>query len=300
MITLVLAIIFSVCNASVLPPGFIVRQFQSTRANVSTMKIEQRVVYSGITFNETMWFKGPDKFKAYVEKDGEALIFVRNGQKCSVMTSNSRVTVQDICKNISKNFYYSLLIPSGSFIGYLKAVGIKANYDQTEILKVNNEYVKPEDVFILRYEKDPVYLIGASEGEYSSALGDSKSDKKNITDRLVDNIKNKTPQAWFQTTTGYPVRIYGNYPDNSMSFELLMSSYSTDGNDFPFPTSIKLNINGVNSVSYGVKNFESNVGTIDDQIFNLAGYAAKFPNTMEESALNDNKKVLLNYLKEYR
>ena len=117
---------------------------------------------------------------------------------------------------------------------------------------------------------------------------------------MLFNIKEKAPQVWIQTTTNYPVRIYGKTPDTNKTVEILLSSYSTDGNDFPFPTSVKMNVDGVNTVSYGVKSAETNIGVIDEQIFNISGYATKFPKTIDEGTLTGNKKILLNYLKEYR
>ncbi|MCX6111783.1 MAG: hypothetical protein NTY22_00630 [Proteobacteria bacterium] len=301
MITLILALLISAANAAILPPGFILREFQATKANVLTMKIEDKVAYSNITFNETVWFKNPDKIKIYVEKDGEGLIFVRNGQKCSVMTSGSRVISQELCKkNTGKNFYYDVLTPYGNFISYLKSVGIKTNYEETEIQKIKNDYVRPENVFILREDKDPIYVIGITDDIYKSALSDAKNDKKNISDKLLYNIKEKAPQVWIQTTTNYPVRIYGKTPDGDKTIEILLDSYRVDGNDFPFPWSIKLSGEGANAVSYGVSSAETNTGVIDEQVFNISGYAAKFPKTIDEAALTGNKKVLFNYLKEYR
>ncbi len=292
--------IISTCSTAILPPGFVLRQFQSTRANVVTMKIEERVVYADNAFNETIWYKSPDKFKVYVEKDGETLIFIRNGQKCMAITSNARLVSQDLCKSPVKGFYYTMLMPYGNFLGYLKSIGIKTDYDQTEIKKVKNEYVTPEGVFILDYDREPIYVIGVSSDIYKSALSDAKSDKKNLTDKLLANLKNKAPQIWIQTTTNYPVRIYGNDPTDNKQFEVLFGTYSMDANEFPFPTSIKLNSEGGSSLSYGVKNFDSNVGVMDEQIFNLSSYTTKFPKTIGEESLTQNKKTMLNYLKEYR
>ena len=302
MISIFFALLLSTAaNAAILPPGFILREFQGTKANVLTMKIEERVVYSGTSFNETIWFKGPDKLKIYVEKDGEGLIFIRNGQKCSVMTSSSRIIEQDLCKkNISNNFYYDVLMPYGNFMTYLKSIGIKTAYEEVEIQKVKTEYVKPKDVFISMYDKEPIYVLGVDEDAYKSALSDAKNDKKNVLERALYNVKEKAPQVWMQTATNYPVRIYGKTSEGDKPIEILLSSYSTDGNDFPFPTSVKMNVEGVNTVSYGVKSAETNVGVIDEQIFNISGYATKFPKTIEESSLTGNKKILLNYLKEYR
>ncbi|MEI6092159.1 MAG: hypothetical protein WCQ47_00570 [bacterium] len=265
------------------------------------MKISQRVVYSGNIFNETIWFKNSDKFKVSIEKDGDILTLVRNGQKCIVTGSSSRVTSQDLCKkSISNNFYYSTLMPAGNLVNYMKSVGIKANYEQTEVLKDKDGYAKPSDVFMLRYDKTPIYVIGASESDYSSALSNAKGDKKNVTDKLLESLKEKSPQIWLDSSTNYPVRIYGEESDSGKKLEILFGPYTTDGNDLPFPSTIKFSMDGKEILSYGVQNFESNISSMDDQLFNVATYLTKFPKSVEESNLSENKKVLLNYLKEYR
>ena len=155
MINIIFALLLSTAaNAAMLPAGFILREFQATKANVLTMKIEDRVVYSDTTFNETIWFKNPDKLKIYVEKDGEGILLIRSGQKCSIVTSSSRIVNQELCKkNISKNFYYDVLMPYGNFITYLRSIGVKASYEEVEIKKIKDEYVRPRDVFISMYDK---------------------------------------------------------------------------------------------------------------------------------------------------
>lgn len=301
MITILLSIVLSLASSAILPPGFTLRQFHATRANVLNMKIEERVVYSGNTLNETIWFKDKDKFKVTIEKNGDVLTLVRDGQKCIVTGSTAKIISQDVCKkNINKNFYYSTLMPVGSLIAYMKSIGIKANYEQTELLKSKEGYANPSDVFILRYEKNPIYVIGVTESDYSSSLSSVRSEKRDLADKLLENLKDKRPQIWLDSSTNYPVRIYGEDTDSGKKLEVLFGSYNVDGNDLPFPSTIKFNVDGIETLSYGVQNFESNIASMDDQLFNIAAYSTKFPKSVEEANLSESKKMLLNYLKEYR
>jgi hypothetical protein len=318
-------------NATVLPAAYILRLHQNIMSRSKTVKIEQRVVYEGQAFNETILFKAPDKLRVYVEKEGDAVLFIRDKNNCIAISSNARVDYEGLCsKNIASNFYYSAILPISSLSRFLKASGIKTNYKHYEIERdgieqdlsnsVNNENffnaynnsnlnidtdaetnadISKYPVLLLRYQNKPIYVLGLSDSEYNRALSSVKRDKLNLTDSLLEAVKDKAKQVWFETLENKLLRIFGKDSVSKKTFELNFINYKKDSNNNYMPELIDLKIDEKSALSYGLKNFETN-GTYADEIFSVKDYKTKFVKTLGTEELSDNKKILFNYLKEYR
>ena len=310
MILLLLSSIFSFyVQATILPAGYILRLHQRSISKPKTIKIEQRVVYAGYSFNETILFKAPDKLRVYVEKDGDAVLFIRDKEKCVAISSNARVNYTDLCSSdIKSNFYYSSIIPMTSFSGFLRSSGVKTNYRHFEIYKNGSDAEQSENkapydqkypVLLLKDGNKPIYVLGLSRDDYKSAVSSLKRSGPNLTERLLKSLREKENQAWFETSSNNLLRVFGRDSIRKKKFELILTNYKKDSNNNFMPELIDFKIEGDHVLSYGLKNFETN-SEYADEIFSVNSYIAKFNKTSEIDDLNENKKVLFNYLKEYR
>lgn len=303
-------------DATILPAGYILRLHQSIISKPKTIKIEQRVVYSGHAFNETLLFKAPDKLRIYVEKEGDAILFIRDKHNCVAISSNAKLNHSDLCsKDLSSNFYYSSIIPLSGFSSFLRSSGIKTNYRHFEIL--SDETIAEQDellednknnknldnskypVLLLRYQNKPIYVLGLSSSDYNRSLNAVKNDREALTDRLLQSLKEKQAQVWFETSTNNLLRIFGKDVNTNSSFELNLTNYKQDANNNYMPELVDLKVDGKDKLSYGLKSFETN-SEYADEIFSVITYNTKFNKTLGSEELNDNKKILINYLKDYR
>jgi outer membrane lipoprotein-sorting protein len=289
--------IFSFCaEALMLPPGFVVRQFGHTRDKLSTAKIEQKVSYTdGDTFNETILFKAPNKYKVVLSGSNGNVTFVRNGEKCVAVSSQRKIEMP--CAPLSSLFYHNLLLSTNEpMIAYLKLLKITPREGIVSIKKdeTNGTYAKPEGIELIDYNNKPIYLIGVTDGLYKSSVS-SVVGKSDINSALIDELKYKTAQLWMDKDDFVPLRVFGQY--NSGDLELMFGSYIKDGNDVPFPKSISLSLKGKNEVTFNVSVFESGVEVKDDA-FVLEGF--KKLQALKQDELPEGKSKMIDYLKEYR
>ena len=296
MTIILFSILFSVCSATILPPGFIVRQFGHTRDKVSNMKVEQKAVVGedGYTFNETIYFLKPSYFKVVVEKDGDTATLIRNASGCEFVVAGKKVSGVS-CSGIKSNFYYNLLLPYGSLLDYIRGLNINAKDGFVSIKKTEaGEYIIPEDVLLFKYDKNPIFVIGLDKGTYKTAVDESRKDK-DLLQTILEDIKEKYPQIWLNKNDFTPIRIYGK-KNSGDAVEIVLSSYIKDANEVPFPGKITLYINKQEKVSYSVKAFESNA-QFGDSVF-VNSTTGQQP--ADISSLTENKKKLVEYLRDYR
>jgi hypothetical protein len=303
-------------QATVLPAGYILRLHHSIISKPKTIKVEQRVVYAGHTFNETLLFKAPDKLRIYVEKEGDAILFIRDKNNCVAISSNAKLDHGELCsKDLRSNFYYTSIIPLSSFSSFLRSSGIKTNYrnfeitrddtvaEQEDLLEENNNDKDLNNskypVLLLRYKNKPIYVLGLSSSDYNRSLSSVKSDRLALTDLLLDSLKEKQAQVWFETSSNRLLRIFGRDSHSKKDFELNLINYKKDSNNNYMPEFIYLKVDGKENLSYGLKSFETN-SEYADEIFNVHAYTTKFNKTLVSEDLNENKKILFNYLKDYR
>lgn len=284
----------SLCSATTLPPGFVVRQFGHTRDKVTSMKIEQKTALGqdGETFNETIYFLKPSSFKVIVEKGGESATLVRKGSECELSSSGKRISGVS-CGGIKSNFYYNILLPYGSALDYFRSLNIDTKDGLVSIKKTEEgEYISPDNTIIFRDDKTPMFIVGLDRNIYTTAVEDSRSEKEMLQSTL-QSIKEKSPQIWVNKSDFTPLRVYGK-KNSGDTIEILLSSYIKDANEVPFPGKVALYINGQEKASYLTKSFESNP-QITESLFGTSTQQAT-----DISALSENKKKLVEYLRDYR
>ena len=289
--------VFSFCaEALMLPPGFVVRQFGHTRDKLSTAKIEQKVSYNdGTTFNETILFKAPNKYKVILSNSNGNVTFIRSGEKCAAVSSQKKVEMS--CSPLAGLFYHNLLLSTNDpMIAYLKLLKITPREGIVSLKKneENGAYVKPEGIVLVDYNNKPIYLIGVTDSLYKSTVS-SVSGKSDINTALVDELKYKVPQLWMDKDDFLPIRVFGQYNGNDL--ELSLGSYIQDGNEVPFPKAVSLSLKGKKVVSFNVSVFESGVD-IKDDIFAMDGF--KKLQMVTQTELPEGKSKMIDYLKEYR
>jgi len=289
--------IFSFCiEAALLPPGFVIRQFGHTRDKVSTAKIEQKVSYSdGSTFNETMLFKAPNKYRVVVSGDNGNVTFIRNGAKCVAVSSQKRIELP--CAPLTNLFYYDILLSNNDeMINFLKLLKIDPRESVVSMKKDENDekYIKPDGIVLVNYNNKPIYVIGVTDSLYKSIAGNA-SGKTDIGKTLIEELRYRTPQVWMDKDKFWPLRVFGQY--NGNDFDLSLGSYIVDGNEVPFPKSIALTIKNDKAVSYGVSTFETGVD-IKDDVFKMDGFRT-LPLAKQED-LDRTRSRMIDYIKEYR
>lgn len=294
---IILFTVFSFCaEALTLPPGFVIRQFGHTRDKLSTAKIEQKVSYTdGTTFNETILFKAPSKYKVVLSGSNGNVTFIRNGEKCVAVSSQKKVEMS--CAPLSSLFYHNLLLSTNEpMIAYLKLLKITPREGIVSIKKdeSNGTYAKPEGIELVDYNNKPIYLIGVGDSLYKSSVS-SVSGKSDINSALIEELKYKIPQLWMDKDDFVPIRVFGQY--NGGDLELMLGSYIKDGNDVPFPKSISLSLKGKNEVAFNVSVFESGIEVKDDT-FSMEGFK-KLP-AIKQGELPEGKNKMIDHLKEYR
>ncbi len=284
----------SFCSATILPPGFVVRQFGHTRDKVSSMKIEQKIALGqeSETFNETIYFLKPSYLKTTVEKNGESVTLTRRGSECEIATSSKKVSGVS-CSGIKSNFYYNLLLPYGSVIDYLKSLNINTREGLVSIKKTpEGEYLSSEDTIIFKDDQTPIFIIGLDKNLYKAAVEESRS-SKDMLKTILDNIKEKSPQLWANKNDFTPRRVYGK-KNSGDTVEITLSSYIKDASEVLFPGRIELYVNAQEKVSYSVKSFETNV-QLTESLFKSTAQQG-----VDISSLSETKKKLVEYLRDYR
>jgi len=292
MFILIFTLMSFCAQALMLPPGFVVRQFGHTRDKLETAKIEQRISYKNeISFNETILFKAPNKYKIIVSNNSGSVTFVRSGDKCVAVSSQKRIEV--LCEPLKALFYHNILLSSNNgLIEFLKQLNINPREGNISIKKDENDsYVKPEGIIFANYNNKPMYIIGVSDGLYKSAVN-TVSGKPGLSTALVDEIKYKVPQVWIDKNNFWLLRVFGQD-----DFEATFGSYITDGNEVPFPKSISLSKKGNNVFSAAVSIFESGV-EIKEDVFVMDAFK-KLPSVKQEQ-LEGNIAKMVEYLGEYR
>lgn len=286
--------IFTSLSAGLLPPGFVVRQFGHTRDKVSSVKIEERVVFGedAVTLNETIYFLKPNYFKVTAERSGESVTLIRKGSECEFSSSGRKITGAS-CSGLKSNFYYNLLLPYGSELDYFKSLNIDTRDGFVSIRKnESGEYVIPDGVIMAKDGKTLIFIVGLDNKDYNTALEESKSEK-DVLAAILDNIKERSPQIWFDKTNFFPLRVYGK-KNGGDKVEILFSSYLKDALEFPFPSKVTLLVNDKEKASYSVRSFESGV-KLSDSFF-----VQNSQQGVDISSLSDNKKKLIEYLQDYR
>jgi len=286
--------LLSFCSATILPPGFVVRQFGHTRDKVSSTKIEQKISLGQESdkFDETIYFSKPSSLKVVVEKDGESVSLIRKGTECEISTSGKKVSGVS-CSGIKSNFYYNLLLPYGSVIDYLKSLNINTREGIVSIKKTpEGEYLSSEDTILFKDDQTPIFIIGLNKNLYKAAIEESRS-SKDMLKTVLDDIKEKSPQLWVNKNDFTPRRVYGKKSSGD-TVEILLSSYIKDASEIPFPGRIELYVNAQEKVSYAVKSFETNIQLTESLFKNSAQQGANI------SSLSETKKKLVEYLRDYR
>ena len=281
-------------QALTLPPGFVVRQFGHTRDKLSTAKIEQKVSYKDdINFSETVLFKAPNKYKVIVSGNNSNVTFVRNGDKCVVVSAQKRI--ETLCEPLRSLLYHHLLLSNNDgFIDFLKQLKINPREGAVSVQKnEDNSYIKPEGIVLVNYNGKAMYIIGVSDGLYKEVLA-SISAKPGLSTALVDEIKYRSPQLWVDNSF-YPVRVYGQ--NSNGDIDVSLGSYITDGNEVPFPKSISLLVKGNKEIVATVSVFESGVN-IKDDTFSMDAFK-KLP-SIKQDQLDGNAAKMVEYLREYR
>ncbi|MBN1114177.1 MAG: hypothetical protein JXA66_02435 [Oligoflexia bacterium] len=288
----------------ILPPSYVLGKFQETRLGVGSIKLKQQVIEGNndFTFTETIWYKAGDRFRVYVEKDSDAILFIRQGKECTAITASSTITADDLCNGFENNFFYSTVFSHGNFPSFLKSFRIEYPVESDHLGRPDKNYKDPEGSFILRNDTTPIYVIGITKSMYRSALSGAKSEKPGeLGDRFLKEIKNEAPQIWLDKKDFSPVRIYGKSKKDGSETEteILFKSYKTDINEVPYAASIEVYYRGERSLSYGIRDFETKKD-LNDQLFDVAAYRKKFPRTINADELDKDKTRLLEYLKAYR
>jgi len=127
---------------------------------------------------------------------------------------------------------------------------------------------------------------------YSAAVEELRSEK-DMTSSILDNIKRKKPQIWLDKSDFSPLRIYGS-KNSGDTVEIILSSYIKDAAEVPFPSKITLLVNDLEKASYSVRSFETGV-KLNESFFGLQAQQGT-----DISSLSENKKKLIEYLKDYR
>jgi outer membrane lipoprotein-sorting protein len=287
--------------ALILPPGFVVKQFPETRRNIETFKIEQKITYKNEPeFTETLWVKSPNKFRAYIQKDDESILFIREGKDCLAITSGKRLVSGNLCRDISEQVYYRLLMPGHGYVNFLKSININVHEELDQLANTEQGYKKPEGIQLVRFGDSPIFMVGIDDSVYNSKLNDAKG-SKNISDELIKKLREEKPQIWLDQNSLYPVRIFGTIKDEEGTdkIEINLRNYTTDANDVPMPGVIEILRNGRNNASFVLRSIETKLN-IDDSFLDISAYKAKFKGTISEASLNPTKTALLAYLKKYR
>ncbi len=294
MILSIFLTILTSINAGILPPGFVVRQFGHTRDKVDSIKVEERVVFGEDAFslNETIYFLRPNYFKITAERSGELVTLTRKGSECEFSTAGKRISGIN-CSGLKSNFYYNILFPYGSEIDYFKSLNIDTKEGLVSIRKTQDgEYTVPEGTLIVRNDRSPMFVVGIDRTMYSAAVEELRSEK-DMTSSILDNIKRKKPQIWLDKSDFSPLRIYGS-KNSGDTVEIILSSYIKDAAEVPFPSKITLLVNDLEKASYSVRSFETGV-KLNESFFGLQAQQGT-----DISSLSENKKKLIEYLKDYR
>ncbi len=279
-----------------LPPGFVIRQFGHTRDKLSTARIEQKISYAdGTTFNETILFKAPNKYRVVISGNSGTVTFVRNGEKCIAVSSQKQLELQ--CRPLSSLFYHNLLLSNNELlIPYLKSLNITLREGVISIQKKeeNGTYVKPDGIVMVDYKNKPVYLIGITDSLYKSAVS-AVSGKNEINDAVIEELKYTAPQIWMEKNEFLPLRVFGKH--NGDDLDISLTSYIKDGNEVPFPKSILLSSKDKGAPSFNVNIFESGVD-IKDDVFTIDGL--KKLQLEKQAEFSDTKNKIVGFLREYR
>lgn len=282
-------------QALMLPPGFVVRQFGHTRDKLTTAKIEQKVAYKDdVNFNESIFFKAPNKYKVTISSNNINVTFIRNGDKCIAVSSQKRIEL--LCTPLQNLFYNNLLLSNNDgFISFLKKLKINPREGSVSVKKSEDDsYVKPEGIALVNYNSKPMYIIGLSDGLYKDTVS-SVSGKPALSTVLVEELKYKAPQLWVDKSNFWPLRVFGQ--NDNGDFDITLSSYITDGNEVPFPKSILLSVNDKKELSINVSVFESGVD-IKEELFAMNALN-KLP-SIKQDQLDGNIAKIVEYLREYR
>lgn len=281
-------------QALMLPPGFVVRQFGHTRDKLTTAKIEQKVSYGDLSFNEVFLFKAPNKYKTVISNSSGSITFVRTGDKCVAMSSQKRIDL--LCEPFKALFYPNVLLSTNdNFIEFLKQLKINPREGAVSVKKSEDDtYIKPEGIVLVNYNSKPMYIVGVSDGLYKEAVN-ATSGKPNLSAALVDEIKYRSPQMWVDKSTFCPIRVFGQNTEGD--FDLTLGSYITDGNEVPFPKSMSLSVKGNKEFSTSVSIFESGVEIKDDT---FAMDAIKKLPLIKQEQLEANIAKMFEYLRNYR
>lgn len=281
-------------NSLVIPPGTILDIYKKELSKINSLKLEYSVVYGKDEIQETFWFKS-GSFRSYVRKNEDAILFIREGDNCIAITAGMTIASSDLCKKTP--FYYDFFLPSSGFYSFIKSLNLKTNTESRKINNIEGVYSKTEDVILARYNGEPIYMLGITEDSYKSFFN-----KEENVDLALEKIKDKYPQIWFSKKNMLPLYLYGKIKNLGYvsvfikNYEEIKQQWSS----FFIPKVIKITDKDINIASFGLNSYEFNLD-ISDSLFDVKDYKEKFlAKTIKEEDLSDNKKILMNYLKDFR
>lgn len=281
---------------AIYPPAFLLDQSIKQKKSTQALRIISDVTYKKLSFKETLLYKNPSSYRIVLEKDSDAILFIREADVCIAISKSKNLNIK--CSNYLNSIPYNVYFNTGSYFRFIKNFGVvfKAE-DEIKLDKETNTVVNPEDVVLIKVEDKPVYVIGLSEAELKPFYEEARTKQiLQISAYVLDKIIYLKPQVWIDQKSLLPSRLFGNFSGKNL--EVLYKFYTSDSETLSYPKILEVLEDKNIILSYKVTEYYSKLQA-SDNIFKVNTYKEKFTE-LEKSELNENKTSMLDYLRDYR
>lgn len=279
------------------PPAFLLEQSVKQKKTLESLRIISDVNYKGLDFKETLLYKNPASYRIVLEKDSDAILFIREAEDCIAISKSKNLNLK--CSNYLNSVPYNVYFNTGVYFRFLKNFGItfQISDDELKIDKETSALIKPENVALLKIEDKPVFVVGLTEAELKPYYEEARTKKLlEISAYVLDKILYLKPQVWIDQTTLLPSRIFG--ANNGKNLEIFLKFYINESETLSYPKILEILEDKNLILSYKVAEYYSKLKA-SDNIFKLNTYKEKF-SELEKTQLNENKTLMLDYLRNYR